>query len=267
MKTATALLTMLLSACGDFEMTSSGTCHTGGGGEGGEGTGGGEVVGAECESDNDCDQTWANDCAKHQCVDGFCKDWHLPPDYTCSDDLGSPGQCWGGQCCFTCIADLGGKPGSIDVLDGPCMAGNADSACGASGQLCQNCEIAGKVCVDGQCVEPSCATSETCACTSHLDCPQFGVECVLNACDDGECVLVNLATTNELPLDPVSGLPVGKGCSTDGTSECSISADCGTGLSGCLTSSCVGGVCLYGAAPDGTQCPGGHCVDSECVPD
>ena len=55
-----------------------------------------------------------------------------------------------------------------------------------------------------------CETGEPCE-TLH-DCPASGIECVLGVCIRGSCSWVNLATVDTLPVDPYSGLPIGKGC-------------------------------------------------------
>ncbi len=148
------VLAVMSAACGTSnQCDSEPDVPTGAGGSTSSTTGAVECDVSECESDADCGRS-STDCASSACVDGVCKGWDLPPDYSCQDDMGAPGQCWGGQCCYTCIADLGSDLDKIDIFDGPCMAGNADKACGNDGQLCQDCALAGNVCEHGQCVPP-----------------------------------------------------------------------------------------------------------------
>lgn len=49
-------------------------------------------------------------------------------------------------------------------------------------------------------------------CETLHDCPPSGIDCVIGVCEDAICVWVNLATVAVLPIDPDSGLPLGKGC-------------------------------------------------------
>ena len=53
---------------------------------------------------------------------------------------------------------------------------------------------------------------ESVPCETAAQCPDLGIECVAAVCVDECCEYVNLATTDELPVDPDSGLPLGKGC-------------------------------------------------------
>jgi hypothetical protein len=123
----------------------------------------------ECEADPDCEvfpySTMHPECATAKCKDGRCAIEVFSPPYACSspepDASGvwqnkdsSTGQCYGGQCCFGCIVDFGSHPREIDISDGPCVAGNSDDFCGAAGQLCINCTLAGGTCVDGACAYP-----------------------------------------------------------------------------------------------------------------
>lgn len=55
-----------------------------------------------------------------------------------------------------------------------------------------------------------CEAGEPCE-TLH-DCPPSGIDCVIGVCVRGSCQWVNLATVATLPVDPYSGLPIGKGC-------------------------------------------------------
>lgn len=223
-----ALFIMITPACVPTETRN---CDGGHGGAGAGGDGGGTASFAlECAADADCDQTWSGDCAATQCIDGFCKEQHLPPDYTCSDDLGAPGQCWGGQCCFTCLADLGDKLGAVDVSDGPCMAGNADTACGFGRKLCQDCTITGEVCDRGLCVAPQCVTND--------DCEDYN-ECTVDYCNNGKC---------HHPTDTQS-----------------VSCDAGEGQ--CVVGTCQPNACLN--AEDGSSCVlcdlDGVCVGGLCA--
>lgn len=55
--------------------------------------------------------------------------------------------------------------------------------------------------------------NETLFCKSSDDCPPVDVKCVANLCVESVCTLVNLSLNHEqLPIDPASGLPIGKGC-------------------------------------------------------
>ena len=56
------------------------------------------------------------------------------------------------------------------------------------------------------------ACSTDVSCDTLADCPASGIHCVLGVCVDGFCDWVNLATVETLPVDPESGLPLGKNC-------------------------------------------------------
>jgi hypothetical protein len=49
-------------------------------------------------------------------------------------------------------------------------------------------------------------------CESLLDCPESAITCVLSVCVEGTCEWVNLTVVDHLPIDPESGLPLGKHC-------------------------------------------------------
>ncbi len=49
-------------------------------------------------------------------------------------------------------------------------------------------------------------------CDTINDCPATGIHCVIGVCERGLCAWVNLATVATLPIDPVSGLPIGQHC-------------------------------------------------------
>lgn len=59
--------------------------------------------------------------------------------------------------------------------------------------------------------EEPCPPSET-PCETLKDCPPTGIHCVIGVCVGGLCEPVNLATVDVLPVDPDSGLPLGKHC-------------------------------------------------------
>lgn len=118
----------------------------------------------ECAVDDDCDSADVHECMAITCDNGHCKVDRFAPDYACHSpdpDGAAPGMpepgeyhCYGGQCCYTCIADSGATPSKIDPSDGPCVAGTADDYCGFGGGLCANCTVQGKVCREGSCVLP-----------------------------------------------------------------------------------------------------------------
>ena len=165
-------LVSALVGCGDeteSEPSTASSSTEGGGassasGNGGGGGGSGTTAGAECVQDDDCKNRMEPSCGEVRCQDGYCKEEVFTPVATCPSpdhDGSGPwepdpagGSCWGGQCCFTCIVDQGSDTSEFDPFDGPCVAGQSDDFCGVNGALCQNCAIQGKVCDDGECVDP-----------------------------------------------------------------------------------------------------------------
>ena len=129
-----------------------------------EGSGGSCGPPTECQSDDDCSVPREHDCMSVRCREGRCETEVFAPDYTChspdpdgnAPSLPDSGEyhCYGGQCCYTCIADSGATPSKIDPSDGPCVAGTSDDYCGFGGGLCANCTIRGKVCREGSCILP-----------------------------------------------------------------------------------------------------------------
>lgn len=115
----------------------------------------------DCDDDEDCyyvvPQVPTNSCAKGRCIEGRCVEEKHSPVFVCGGLLPpdeKEAHCYGGQCCYTCLYDLGNVPGSIDAEDGPCAPGVFDTACGFGGGLCQDCTTTGQVCVRGECADP-----------------------------------------------------------------------------------------------------------------
>jgi hypothetical protein len=83
-------------------------------------------------------------------------------------------------------------------------------------------------------------------CATMYDCPPTDAECVIALCVDGECQDVDLTTSPDLPIDPESGLPIGKHCHTTGC-QCEDAA-CLTAPEGAACAFCdLLGVCSNGA--------------------
>ncbi|RTL16318.1 MAG: hypothetical protein EKK55_24525 [Rhodocyclaceae bacterium] len=61
--------------------------------------------------------------------------------------------------------------------------------------------------------DPGPPCEEEVACEDLHDCPPSEIDCVLGVCTaEHVCEWVNLATVRTLPVDPDSGLPLGKHC-------------------------------------------------------
>lgn len=182
----------------------------GGGGQGG--TGGSQSAGTggtafhsgiQCALWSDCPPV--GECWARACTEGYCEPY--PDGVICSAPTPSGmGACAGGACVWS-TGEACASPSDCPVDADPCRrAVCIGGKCG--GDTIPNGEPSedGGVCFWGIKRDPF-------ACSTLLDCPPSGKECLLGVCPAGSCDYVDLTDPAvPLPIHPESGMPLGKHC-------------------------------------------------------
>ena len=192
-----------------------------------------------CLAASDCPANQACNLATNQC--------------STRCDLNSP--CNGG-CCSA-------------AMNGACVKGTDDTACGAGGGLCTNCPsgMGGKVCVTaqsgGQCgcnVLADCAVTAV-SCTNKLCNTKCSPQqpCQVGCCSNGSCVAGtagnacgNGGTCSDCSMNPNgTACRVTLACGCDKTSDCAMGMACNVSTHACenqcsQSQQCHGGCCSGG---------------------
>jgi hypothetical protein len=176
--------------------------------------------------------------------------------------------CGSSTCAGCCVADL-------------CVVGTAPTACGRTGEQCENCKAQGRTCLavapGGACAgEPACSSQNCAGCC-------LGNACVMGA-DDQACGVAgqqcrNCASWGEVCLPvtgggscevPTCGPQNCEGCCQGNTCVQPPSENqCGAGGSVCERcgsgQTCTDGLCIGTGLCNVQSCPNGCCVGDICA--